>query len=390
MKILAVGGGSGGHVTPIVAVLRELKKHHQKAEVRFWCDFKFAPQARSIMAQFDNKLPIERIFSGKFRRYHHLKWWQHFTIPSVLFPNILDTLFLGLGVIQSLVKLTLWRPDVVFAKGGFVCLPVGVAARMLHIPLVIHDSDAHPGLTNRVLGRWAEVIGTGAPLKYYSYPEGKARYVGIPVGEEFVPFSDERRRIEKTKLGLNPKLPLVVITGGGLGAKRINDAVIKRLASMLELSSVILISGTGQYDELLPLTPQNDERFQLHAFVSKDMAEMLGAADIVVARAGATTLLELAAAARPTILVPNGNLTGGHQLKNAKVYTDAGAVEVIDDRELEANPQILVDAIGALLANPVKQKQMAEVFHAMAKPEAASEMAAIIEQVGSKKHHEII
>ena len=114
MRILAVGGGSGGHVTPVVAVLRELKKHQPKAEVRFWCDFKFAPQARSIMAQFDDGLVVERILSGKLRRYHHLRWWQHFTIPSVLFPNILDTVSIGLGVIQSLVKLLLWRPDVVW------------------------------------------------------------------------------------------------------------------------------------------------------------------------------------------------------------------------------------------------------------------------------------
>lgn len=328
---------------------------------------------------------VERIVSGKLRRYHHLTWWQHLTIPSVVFPNILDGFFLLLGVAQSIIKLLFWRPDVVFAKGGFVCLPVGVAAKLLGIPLVIHDSDAHPGLTNRILSKWAQAIGTGAPLNYYSYPASKATYIGIPVNEAFQPLSDARRQGEKAKLGFNPKKPLVVITGGGLGAKRINDAVVKRLEPLLELSSVLLISGTAQYDELRALVPQNSEQFQLHAFINTGMAELFGCADIVVARAGATTLLELAALARPTILVPNGNLTGGHQLKNAAVYADAGAVEVVDDRELEANPQLLVDAIGALLANPARQARMAKAFHAMAKPQAASEMAAMVERAGAKK-----
>lgn len=330
---------------------------------------------------------VERIFSGKLRRYHHLTWWQHFTIPSVVFPNILDGFFLLLGIIQSVLKLLLWRPDVVFAKGGFVCLPVGVAAKILNIPLVIHDSDAHPGLTNRLLSKWAQAVGTGAPLKYYAYPQNKAKYIGIPVAEAFLhPLSDAQRQIEKAKLGFNPKRPLVVVTGGGLGAKRINDAVAKRLAPLLELASVLLISGTGQYDELRALVPQDNDQFQLRAFVNTGMAKILGCADVVVARAGATTLLELAALARPTILVPNGNLTGGHQLKNAAVYVDAGAVEVIDDRELEVNPQLLVDAIGALLANPTRRQKMATAFNAMAKPEAAKDMAEMIYTIGKKRH----
>lgn len=385
MKILAVGGGSGGHVTPVVAVLQELKKNQPRAEIRFWCDYKFAPQARSIMTNFDSTISVERILSGKLRRYHHLKWWQHFIIPSVVFPNIFDGFLLSIGLIQSFIKLLFWRPDVVFAKGGFVCLPVGMAAKLLGIPLVIHDSDAHPGLTNRILSKWAVVIGTGAPLKYYPYSAKKAHYVGIPVGKEFVPLSETERVTAKARLGVNRKKPLIVVTGGGLGAKRINDAVIKRLERLLDLTSVILISGTSKYDELKALTPQDDERFQLHAFISSGMAEMLGAADIVVARAGATTLLELAAVARPTILVPNGNLTGGHQLKNAAVYAEVGAVEVIDDQELEANPQILVDTVGGLLANPQKLHTMAKKFHAMAKPDAARDMAAIIEHTGAKR-----
>src|SRR4051812_42501014 len=128
MKILAVGGGSGGHVTPVVAVLRTVKTQHPKAEIRFWCDRPFYPQAKSIMHQFDDTIRIHRILSGKFRRYNHLTWWQQLTIPSIPLLNIRDSFLVFAGIIQSIIKLIVWRPDVVFTKGGYVCLPVGIAA----------------------------------------------------------------------------------------------------------------------------------------------------------------------------------------------------------------------------------------------------------------------
>lgn len=377
-----VGGGSGGHVTPVVAVLRELKKDHPKIGIRFWCDRKFAPQARSIMGHFDASIPVQVILSGKLRRYHNLPLWRQVLRPvSIVLPNIRDALLVVCGLVQSCVKLLLWRPDIVFTKGGFVCLPVGLAAKFLKIPLVIHDSDAHPGLTNRVLAKWADAIATGAPLKYYSYPKTISRYVGIPINADFIPFSDEQRKDIKAKLGFDPKRPLVVVTGGGLGAHRINDAVAKRLHELLAITSVALISGTSQYDELRALTPQDDPRYQLHAFISEGMPHLLGAADIVIARAGATTILELAAAARPTILIPNGYLTGGHQLKNAAAYAENGAVEVIDEHELDANPQLLVDTLTTLLANPARLAQMSKKFHEFAKPDAAADVVAILEEV---------
>ncbi|HSW77916.1 MAG TPA: UDP-N-acetylglucosamine--N-acetylmuramyl-(pentapeptide) pyrophosphoryl-undecaprenol N-acetylglucosamine transferase [Candidatus Chromulinivoraceae bacterium] len=379
MKILAVGGGSGGHVTPVVAVLRELKKDNKSAEIRFWCDRKFAPQARSIMEHFDSSIPVETILSGKLRRYHNLPLWRQLLRPvSIVLPNIRDAILVGCGFVQSLVKLLLWKPDVVFTKGGFVCLPVGMAAKVLNIPLVIHDSDAHPGLTNRVLAKWATQIATGAPLKFYPYPENISHYVGIPINTDFRPFSASERQALKVQYGFNPKHPLVVVTGGGLGAKRINDAIAKRMDALLEMTSLVLISGTAQYDEMRALTPDGDPRYQLHAFVSSGMAELLGAADVVVTRAGATTILELAALAKPTILVPNGFLTGGHQLKNASVYAENGAVEVIDDHELNENPQLLVDALTSLLANPAHMEDMSRKFIKFSKPDAAKKMAEII------------
>jgi UDP-N-acetylglucosamine--N-acetylmuramyl-(pentapeptide) pyrophosphoryl-undecaprenol N-acetylglucosamine transferase len=338
------------------------------------------------MHHFDPKVPVHTIVSGKLRRYHNLPLWRQLLRPvTIVLPNLVDSIKVGIGFLQSLVKLWRWRPDVVFTKGGFVCLPVGLAAKVLKIPLVIHDSDAHPGLTNRILAKWATAIATGAPLKFYPYPVKISHYVGIPIAPEFAPMSEKTRLAKKAQLGFDPKQPLVVITGGGLGAGRINQATAQCLEQLLDITSVVLISGVGQYDELRALTPQDDPRFQLHAFIHQDMADWLGAADIVVARAGATTILELAALARPTILVPNRYLTGGHQLKNAAVYAENGAVELLDEHELEAQPQILVDTVSALLANPAQRERMSKAFHAFTKPHAAQDMADMIVAAAKKQ-----
>lgn len=354
--------------------------------MRFWCDRKFAPQARSIVHGYDQSISVSTVIAGKLRRYNHLTLLQHLTIPTVVWPNIRDIILVIVGTIQSIVKLIIWRPDVVFTKGGYVCLPVGWAARLLQIPLVIHDSDAHPGLTNRLLARSASAIATGAPLKYYSYPAAKTTYVGVPVGEVFKPYDAEKRRATKQALNVDPDMPLVVITGGGLGARLINDSVALHHAALTQLATIILISGSEQYDELRAITPQNDPKFQLHSFVSTGMVTMLGAADVVIARAGATTLLELAALAKPTILVPNGRLTGGHQLKNAKVYEDKHAVVVVDDTLFSAADDVsLIDAVKKLLNDSVLRQTLSKNIHTLARPHAARDMAALILSVATVK-----
>lgn len=378
MKILAVGGGSAGHVTPVVAVLGEIKKRNKSAQIRFWCDYKFFLQAHSLVNHFDKQIPISRIVSGKLRRYNHLSIFRQLLLPRLVFLNIRDFFLTIIGFFQSIIKLSIWRPDVIFAKGGYVCLPVGFAAHLLKIPLIIHDSDAHPGLTNRILSRWASAIATGAPLEYYSYPSDKAVYTGVPVSDEFHEFSTSERKDAKSKWGISPSRPLIVVTGGGLGAQRINDATVMVLDDLLRFGSVILISGSKQYDELRSVTPPNGRRFQLHPFVSKDMVSLLGAADVVIARAGATTIFELAALVKPTILVPNRMLTGGHQLKNAAVYAEKDAVKIVDEEEMVQDPQILVAAVKEILHNPKMSEQMAKRFSTFVRPNAAADVADMI------------
>lgn len=364
-------------------MLKELRAEHSDVELRFWCDKNFAPQAQKIVSEFDATIPVETIMAGKFRRYHHLNAIQHLLWPSLMWANLKDLFKIAGGFSQSIWKLFFWRPDVIFTKGGFVCLPVGIAAKVLRIPLVIHDSDAHPGLTNRVLSRWADRIGTGAPLEYYSYPAEKARYIGIPINTAFRPYSNAEQRAAKKKWGVHPDKPLLVVTGGGLGAGRLNGVVAASLDKLQRYVSVVLVAGTAHYDTLRKTMPADSASFQLHPFIT-NIDSLLGAADVVATRAGATTILELAALQKPTILVPNAALTGGHQLKNAAVYGDAQVAIVVDEDAMVEEPDILVRAVASYLNDPKTTASMTERFGQFARPHAAKDMAAMILEVVPK------
>lgn len=378
-KILGVGGGSGGHVTPVVAVFKELRSQDSTHEFRFWCDKKFGPSAKDIFSKFDKSIPVEYVSAGKFRRYHGASKWQYLQ-PSIFWPNVRDLFLVAIGFVQSFFRLIQWRPDAIFIKGGYVCLPVGYAAMLLKIPIVIHDSDAHPGLTNRLLAPFASMIGTGAPLEYYNYPPEKAKYVGIPVSAEFRPYSDDERLAIKRDLGFDTEHPLVVVTGGGLGAMRINNAVVESRDRLLEEVSVFLISGQAQFEEL-NATLEPRKHWRLEPFISQGMAQVLAAADVVVARAGATTLLELAGLHKPTIIIPNAMLTAGHQLKNAKVYQDKLAAVVMTEEEIEKNQDALIGKIRQIVRAPKIMKGLGDNFGKFAKPEAARDMADMISTV---------
>lgn len=374
-----VGGGSGGHVTPVAAVCSELKKAYPRAEVRVWCDRKFYQQAFTTMLGVDGHIKVEPIVAGKLRRYHKLSLLrQLLQVRTIVWPNLVDGGKLLIGTAQSFFKLLIWRPDVVFSKGGFVCLPVGVAAHILRIPLVIHDSDAHPGLTSRILSRWAKVIATGAPLKYYDYPKERSHYIGIPVAATAKPYTSAKQRDAKQELGLSQHEPLVVITGGGLGAKSINDAAVAVMDDLLRFTSVIIVAGKANAVELQAVVGKRSN-LQIHGYVSPDtMQKMLGAADIVVSRAGATTLLELAALAKPAIIVPNERLTGGHQVKNAAVYKQAKAIVVLENERLIGEPSSLTDTINATLLNKDTMRRLSDNIHGFAKPHAAKDMLKLI------------
>ena len=327
------------------------------------------------MKQAHVPVEVTVISAGKFRRYQHLSFWQHFSVPHVVIKNVTDLGKIFAGFVQSFWILLRRRPDIVFAKGGYVCLPMGVAAWMLRIPLVIHDSDTRPGLTNRVLSRFAAKIGTGAALENYSYDRDKTTYVGVPISPEFKPVTLESQAKFKQQLGIDPAQKLVVATGGGLGSPLINAALVSA-APELHASGIAVynITGKSHYDAVKKSTA-GLKNYRAVAFVYDHMDRVLGAADVVVARGSATFLQELAGLKKAVIVVPAKQL--GDQIKNAAVYEAANAAVVLTDDQIEGSDR-LESAIVELFNDDSRRHSLAESLHKFARPNAAADMARII------------
>lgn len=375
MKILAVGGGSGGHVTPIVAVVNELAKTESHLEVRFVCDTAFETQSRGIMARAVVPIMVSTITAGKFRRYAHLSKLQHLKEPSIVWRNLTDIFKVGIGFMQSVGLLLRFRPDVVFAKGGYVCLPLGLAARLLRYPLVIHDSDMRPGLTNRVLARFATSIATGSPLDNYPYDKSRSHYTGVPISDTFTPVDKATQRRYKVSIGVDPEARLLVATGGGLGAGTINRALVAAAPTLSKQGiAVYHVTGTGHYDAIAPQVA-GIAQYQAVPFVYDNMHEVLGAADVVVSRASATFLQELAGLGKAVIAVPSHQL--GDQIQNAKVYKAAQAAVVMTDDEI-GQGELFETTIMRLMNDDSYRQQLGFALHDFARPEAARDLARLI------------
>jgi UDP-N-acetylglucosamine--N-acetylmuramyl-(pentapeptide) pyrophosphoryl-undecaprenol N-acetylglucosamine transferase len=373
-----------------LAVINELTKHDPKLKAYFVTDKNFGAQAAQIMSKASVPVKTKQIFAGKFRRYHKMSILRQILDIQTVLLNLRDLFYTAIGFVQSLILLVRVKPDVVFTKGGFVCMPVGLAANLLHIPVVVHDSDAHPGFTNRVIAKHAASIATGSPVENYNYPKGRTHYVGIPVSSSFRPVSDAQKQKLKAALGLhNTKKPLVVVTGGGLGARNINRSMTTIALQLLPSAAVVHITGDLGYKEVVLQAPE-DIDYIIKPFISTGMAPVFGAADVVVTRAGATTMQELAAMTKPVIIIPNPLLTGGHQLKNAAVYQKDKAAIVIDEDKLVVNPLMLLKAIRMLIDNPDKAKILGQRLHSFAKPDAAVDTAALIAEAAAiHKHQEV-
>jgi UDP-N-acetylglucosamine--N-acetylmuramyl-(pentapeptide) pyrophosphoryl-undecaprenol N-acetylglucosamine transferase len=391
MKILVVGGGSGGHVTPVVAVVREIWKVRPRAKIEFWTDKKYYKNARKITIENGLDLKIRKVVAGKLRRYTNFTFITYLQNFDVVLKNIVDFFKTIGGLFQSFFRLVVNRPDVIFLKGGYVCLPVGVVAHILRIPYVIHDSDAAPGLTNRVLSKHAAKIATGMPLEYYNYPEDKAEWTGIPINPEFSPASEAKQKSLKKELGFDPEKPLVVVTGGSQGAQHINVSLREVLPEVLKITSLLLIAGRERYPEMLDLkdyeTWEEGElktNFRMIEF-SAEMYKLFGAADVVVSRAGASTMTELSSMAKAVIMIPNEKLPGYHQVKNAAAYEKANAAVVVPDDKMFEEPELLYKAIKRLINHPEEREEISNNLKKFSKDNAAESLAQTIISVAKEE-----
>lgn len=339
-------------------------------------DKAFLKHTEGLVKQTSVPIDVKVIAAGKFRRYADIALWKQVLRPDIGGQNLVDMFKIAGGVAQSIRLLKRVKPDVVFAKGGYVSMPVGYAAHLLRIPLVIHDSDVRPGLTNRVLSRWAQAIATGMPIANYRYNKEITVYTGVPVGSEFHPYTETERKNAKKTLEVDPVKPLIAVTGGSLGAKDINQALVAVAPELLKKGySVYHVSGKLAFHDMQRVVPK-DVAYQLVPFMYHGLPTLYGAADVVVTRASATTLQELAAAARPAIIVPNSSL--GDQLENAETYEKEKAAVVLRDEALFENPASLRIAIEDILADKGRAERLADRISRFSKPDAAETVAKMI------------
>lgn len=322
------------------------------------------------------------INAGKFRRYHNESLLSHLTDFKTVFLNIRDG-FRFIRSIGSAYKiLTRTRAQVLFAKGGFVSVPVGIAARLKGIPIITHDSDTVGGLANRIVGKWAKVKATGMPIEFYKQEKARLEYVGIPVNENIQHISLTQQEHFKKQLKIPVTSQVLLIAGGGLGSSNINKLVIKSAPVLLGSNlSLYLIHITGQ-DHLKAVANAYDEaldKAHLKRVIclgfTPDFYEFSGAADLIISRAGATAIAEYALQGKACIIIPSPFLTGGHQLKNAEVLAKNDAAVVLDEN---TQPDELIGVINELLGNEHRRWQLAKNLHKMAKPGAAKRLAQII------------
>jgi UDP-N-acetylglucosamine--N-acetylmuramyl-(pentapeptide) pyrophosphoryl-undecaprenol N-acetylglucosamine transferase len=385
--IVLTGGGSGGHITPLLSLARALKSKNSHCNI-VYIGHK-GDKFDSLQEGFHDFDFVAFVNGGKFRRYHGESWIRQLMDVHTMLLNVRD-FFRVIGSISKAWRiLAKVKPDVVFSKGGFVGVPVGVAARVRGIPIVTHDSDTVPGMANRIIGRWAVVQATGMPANFYEYKNKRTVYTGIPVDSRLRPLDTEQQKRIKKSIGVNPANQVLLVSGGSLGARDLNDKVLKMAPELLRAYPHLhLIHITGQqheqeikrqYGVLLKDAP--NQKITVLGFTN-ELYKYIGAADLIISRAGASSVAEYAAARKPCILIPSPFLTGGHQVKNAQQLQKIGAVEVVKN---DALAETLLGEVVKLLSDPTKRKSLAAKLGSTAKLKAADDLADVLLNVINKK-----
>lgn len=350
MRILIAGGGTGGHVFPGLALAEEVVTRHPGN------DAVFVGTARGLEAQVVPAagFPIELIEVRGLKG----KGWL---------PGLKNLLLLPRAFLQSLRILRRWRPDVVVGVGGYASGPLVLAAWMLRIPTAVQEQNAVAGLTNRLLGFVVDAAFTAFPEAAASFPKGKALQLGNPI---------RRQLLENfMRPSGGEGVPGLLVFGGSQGAHALNMRVIETLPHLADLRGHLrIVHQTGGRDREAVARGYQAVGFEaeVREFI-EDMASAYAAADLVVCRAGATTLAELTVCRKPSILVPFAAAADNHQVINATSLLNAGAAVMIEERDLTG--ELLASEIRAILANPERREAMARAAGRLGSPAAASEIA---------------
>lgn len=342
--ILLAGGGTGGHIYPLVAVAEEIQKQNRAGSdlvIQFMGDFKASGEGANIFVQEAGKLGI------KYRKIISPKWRRYFS-----FKNFVDIFKLPVGLAQSLFYMWSFMPDTVFLKGGYASFLPGLAAKLFMVPLVIHESDTVPGKTNMFFGKSArKVFVSLEKAKDYFKPE-ITEVVGNPIRPAVLAQSDPAAA--RQSFSLNPAKPTILITGASQGSKIINDTIMLVVVELVKKFQVIHQTGQNNFKEIsgrlenLIIEGKNSygdelkKNLRLYPILDQSqLALAYSAADVVISRAG-SSIFEIAAEGKPAVLIPLKISAGNHQLANAKEAAKFGATVVGEDN---LTPHILLNEI---------------------------------------------
>ncbi len=308
-RIILTGGGTAGHVTPNIALLPGLRAGGY--------DISYIGSYYGIEKELIEKedVPYYAISSGKLRRYFDPK---NFSDPFKVIK--------GYSEARHLIRQL--QPDIVFSKGGFVSVPVVLAARHMHVPVIIHESDMTPGLANKIAIPSASMVCCNFPETLADLPEGHAMVTGCPIRRELL-AGDRERAYAYT--GLTAEKPILLIIGGSLGSQVINEAVRQLLPTLLTSWQVIHLCGKGNLDPTL----HNTVGYVQYEYINEELADLFAAADLMISRAGANAICELQALAKPNILIPlSKEASRGDQILNAQSFEKQGFSYVIEEENL--------------------------------------------------------
>lgn len=363
LKIVFTGGGTAGHVYPIAAILREIRKikGEEAEDLRIYYIGPKDDFSRQILAPEGVNFKI--IIAGKLRRYFSLQ-------------NFVDFFKVPVGFFQSFWHLFWLAPDLIFSKGGYGSLPVTAAAKLLGIPIFLHESDAIPGLSSRIESKWAVEVFTSFP-ETKNLPKTKMINVGNPVR---INLLDGVKEAGITLFYIQGGRPLVLILGGSQGSQSINNLVLDILPELLADFEVVHQTGRNNFKDIKAQSEVViDEKkqkpfYHLVDFIEEEkLKHILAACDLVVSRAGSGSLFEIAACGKPAILIPLTGSAQEHQLENAYQFSDSGGGEVIAEENL--TPHFFLEKIRFLFSRPDILKQMAHNSRSFAKVKTAEIVA---------------
>ncbi len=359
MRILFTGGGTGGHFYPIIAVVEEVKKilsERDSADAELFY-VSTSPYDAEKLSEFG--IQYCEIQTGKARRYFSLK-------------NITDSIRTVLAVCKALWVVLRIYPNVVFSKGAYASFPSVFAARILGIPVMMHESDSGPGRVNAWTGKFARKIAVSYPDAYHFFPAERTAVTGNPLRSRIMhPVTAGAHET----FGLDPAIPVILILGGSQGSMRINDTVVDALPDILTRFQVIHQTGRVNYDDVAARTSvtlvdsPHKNRYKLFAYLDDNqMVRAAGAATLIISRAG-STIFEIAQWGLPSIIIPIPESVSHDQLNNAFTYARSGAAVVIEEGNL--TPSILASEVTRLIDNAQLRERMGSSARGFARPDAA-------------------